>query len=83
MPWHWHPAIELFYIENGELKYHTPSRTITFSAGSAGMVNSNVLHMTELQTHKEKSIQLLHIFDPKLLAGSRRSVIDLIRSAFL
>ena len=50
VPWHWHNAIELFYIESGKLKYHTPRKTVTFSAGSAGMVNSNVLHMTEIHT---------------------------------
>lgn len=47
-----------------------------FPAGSAGMVNSNVLHMTEIQTHSEKNVQLLHIFEPKLLAGNHRSVIE-------
>ena len=48
VPWHWHNAIELFYIESGELKYYTPTRTMHFSAGAAGMVNSNVLHRTEI-----------------------------------
>lgn len=61
--------MELFYMESGQLKYHTPNETMVFSAGWAGMVNSNVLHITEIQTHKEKNIQLLHIFEPKLLAG--------------
>ena len=23
VPWHWHNAIELFYMESGQLKYHT------------------------------------------------------------
>lgn len=54
VPWHWHNAIELFYMESGQLKYHTPNETMVFSAGWAGMVNSNVLHMTEIQTHMEK-----------------------------
>ena len=76
VPWHWHHAIELFYIESGELKYYTPNGTIIFPAGSAGMVNSNVLHMTEVQGYNEKNVQLLHIFDPKLLAGSHGSVIE-------
>lgn len=76
VPWHWHSAIELFYMESGCLKYRTPNGTAVFSAGSAGMVNSNVLHMTEIQTHKERNIQLLHIFDPKLLAGNHGSVIE-------
>lgn len=76
VPWHWHNAIELFYMESGQLKYHTPNETMVFSAGWAGMMNSNVLHMTEIQTHKEKNIQLLHIFEPKLLAGDHGSRIE-------
>ena len=27
-PWHWHKAVELFYIENGTLEYHTPEGKI-------------------------------------------------------
>ena len=26
VPWHWHNAVELFYIESGELKYYTPNK---------------------------------------------------------
>ena len=25
VPWHWHPAIELFYMQTGTLEYTTPS----------------------------------------------------------
>ena len=59
VPWHWHNAIELFYVESGELKYHTPNETLVFPSGSAGMVNANVLHMTQIQTRREKNVQLL------------------------
>ena len=70
VPWHWHRAIELFYIESGEIQYCTPHKTAVFPAGTAGMVNSNVLHMTKIRSHREKNIQLLHIFDVSLLAGA-------------
>lgn len=76
VPWHWHNAIELFYVESGELKYHTPNETLVFPSGSASMVNANVLHMTQIQTRREKNVQLLHIFDPRLLAGNHGSLID-------
>lgn len=39
--------------------------------------------MSEIQTRSEKNIQLLHIFDPRLLSGSHAAIIDLIRNAFL
>ena len=76
IPWHWHNAVELFYMESGELKYNTPHKNLTFPAGSAGMVNANVLHRTEFQRRPEACVQLLHIFDPQLLAGNRGSLMD-------
>ena len=47
-----------------------------FPAGSGGIVNSNVLHMTKAISQKEKNIQLLHIFDVSLLAGEQGSRIE-------
>lgn len=34
VPWHWHKAIELFYMESGELEYYTPKGKMVFPAGS-------------------------------------------------
>lgn len=75
VPWHWHKAVELFYMESGEIRYHTPNGTAIFPADSGGMVNSNVLHMTEMLSRTEKNIQYLHIFDPALIAGAYGSLI--------
>lgn len=73
VPWHWHKAVELFYIESGTLTYHTPGGVTEFPAGSGGMVNSNVLHMTKFQKEGRENLQLLHIFDPVLIAGNYSS----------
>lgn len=75
-PWHWHKPVELFYIESGALEYETPNEKISFSAGSGGMVNSNVLHKTRALTSEQRNIQLLHIFDPSLLSGRQGSLIE-------
>lgn len=75
VPWHWHKAVELFFMESGELEYHTPGGIWVFPAGSGGMVNANVLHMTKFRTDREANIQLLHIFEPELIAGSHGSAI--------
>ncbi len=76
VPWHWHKAVELFYMESGSLEYYTPKGKRLFPAGSGGMVNSNILHMTRPIAQTEKNIQLLHIFDASLLAGEdRKSVV--------
>lgn len=69
IPWHWHRAVELFYIESGCLEYTTPHGTFTFPAGSGGFVNSNTLHATFIRSFGSPSRQLLHIFEPALLFG--------------
>lgn len=76
VPWHWHKAAELFYMESGSLEYHTPGGRLTFPAGSGGLVNSNVLHMTKAMSQTEENIQILHIFDASLLAGEPGSRIE-------
>jgi len=73
VPWHWHRTVELFYMKSGTLEYTTPKGKWTFPAGSGGMVNSNVLHSTSFRTAKDSNIQLLHLFDPSLLAGGHGS----------
>lgn len=76
-PWHWHKAVELFYIESGTLKYETPAARQVFTAGSGGFVNSNVLHSTYTDpgAHSQ-NCQLLHLFDPVLIAGDQGSRIE-------
>ena len=55
VPWHWHKAVELFYMESGALEYHTPKGKLVFPAGSGGFVNSNVLHRTRALSHTEQN----------------------------
>lgn len=76
VPWHWHRAVELFYMESGELEYHTPGGIILFPAGSGGMVNTNVLHMTKTTRKTAQNIQFLHIFDTSLIGGEQGSRIE-------
>lgn len=75
-PWHWHKPVELFYVESGSLEYNTPGEKVLFPAGSGGLVNSNVLHMTRTFPQTEGNIQLIHIFDVSLIAGEPGSRIE-------
>lgn len=75
-PWHWHKAVEIFYMESGALEYETPTGKVLFPAGSGGFVNANVLHMTRVISQREETVQLLHIFDASLLAGEQGSRIE-------
>lgn len=76
VPWHWHRAVELFYMESGSIEYSTPGGKVLFPAGSGGLVNSNVLHMTRAVSKAEHNRSFLHIFDPSLLAGEPGSRIE-------
>ena len=73
VPWHWHPTVELFYMERGCLEYTTPGGTWVFPQGSGGFVNANVLHSTSFRDKSSENIQLLHLYDPVLLAGEHGS----------
>ena len=66
--WHWHGAVELFYMESGALTYYTPQGRVFFPEGSGGLINSDVLHRTTPQSREQKTMQLLHLFDASLLA---------------
>lgn len=74
--WHWHKAVELFYIENGALEYITSNGKFVIHEGSGGFVNTGVLHMTKPQTGSTNTVQLLHIFDTSFLAGYAGSLIE-------
>ena len=47
-----------------------------FPEGSGGMVNSNILHTTKTEAPVGACTQLLHIFEPSLLAGEPGSRIS-------
>lgn len=71
VPWHWHGEVEVFYVESGEVLYNTPQGEISFPKGSAGLVNSNILHSTKANGKNEETLQKIHIFDPSLISGSQ------------
>lgn len=75
-PWHWHKAIELFYIESGAIEYNTPSGKVILTKGCGGMINSGILHMTELNEEVSQCVQLIHFFDTTLITGHIGSRID-------
>lgn len=76
VPWHWHKAVELFYMERGTIEYFTPTDRKIIPTGYGGMLNANVLHMTKLPENEERNTQLLHIFNPDFLSGAPGSLIE-------
>lgn len=73
IPWHWHRAVELFYMESGCLEYVTPNGKWVFPAGSGGFVNSNVLHTSRVAQKEKGNLQFIHLFEPKLVFGEQGS----------
>lgn len=73
--WHWHKAVEFFYMESGTLEYETPQGKRIFPAGSGGIINSGVLHKTCPLSDGTPTKQLLHIANPEFLFGDTQSCI--------
>lgn len=76
VPWHWHRAVELFYMESGSLEYNTPGGKLCFPAGSGGLVNSNILHSTKALSGTEQTVMFVHLFDTSLIAGEQGNRIE-------
>ncbi len=72
LPWHWHGAAELFFIEEGELEYCLPRGTMRFPRGSGGLLLPGVLHKTTW-AGPGPVVQLLHLFDPAFLFGGHET----------
>ena len=69
-PWHWHKAIEIFYIDRGQLIHATPFGEITFPAGSGAIINANILHSAKGISSENGHRSIHHLFDPSLIAGA-------------
>lgn len=67
IPWHFHEAIEIFYMEKGAMIYESPHRRIVFEQGDCGFMNSGVLHIAK-PLNQSESVFLLHSFLPTLIA---------------
>ena len=73
VPWHWHNEVELFYVESGEVIYYTTEGIIAFPKGTAGFINTNVLHKTRANGKGEPTNQRIHIFNNVLIGGRQGS----------
>lgn len=74
--WHWHPAFEIDYVEEGEFEFKTTEQTITLKKGEAVFINSNVMHDIR-PTGKAKDCKLYaHIFDMHFLSGMYNSIFE-------
>lgn len=47
IPAHWHPAIEIIYLQEGQLTVTVDAHTRELSAGQCILINANILHATK------------------------------------
>lgn len=72
--WHWHPEIELTYIEKGEMLYRVNQNTFHLKEGQALFGNANALHAGYM--YQDQDCHYIPItFDPKLVYGFPESAL--------
>lgn len=72
--WHWHFALEIDYVEEGELEYKTPEDSIVLHKGEVVFFNSDVLHTVTAKSRNSKLYA--HLFDRNLIAGMFGSIYE-------
>ncbi|MDY5986417.1 helix-turn-helix domain-containing protein [Sporofaciens sp. SGI.106] len=74
IPWHWHPALEIDYVVEGEVEIRTYDSMITLKKGQAVFINSESLHT--LQAKKGECKIFAHIFDTTFISGFPGSLLE-------
>ncbi len=75
IPWHWHNAFEITYVDEGALVYRTPEQTVSVHKGEALFTNSGVLHTCTTEI-AERCNYFTHLFDMSFLSGMYGSVFE-------
>ena len=74
IPWHWHNAFEINYIEAGAMVCRTPDQTVTVRKGEALFINAGVLHTCT--SAEPDCAYYTHLFDMHFLSGMYNSVFE-------
>lgn len=73
IPWHWHEALEICYVQCGSVKVSTAGQSQTFQKGEGFFLNSNVLMA---MTDGADCVLDSHLFHPVFLGGHFKSVFE-------
>lgn len=73
IPWHWHEALEICYVQSGSVKVATAGQIQTFCKGEGFFINSNVL---TAMTEADGCVIDSHLFHPVFLGGHFKSVFE-------
>lgn len=70
--WHWHSALEIDYVEEGEIEYRMPDSSVVLHKGEAIFINSDVLHTVSAKGRGSRLYA--HLFDKYLIGGMFGSI---------
>ena len=74
IPWHWHNAFEINYLEAGAMICRTPDQTVTVKKGEALFINTGVLHTCTAA--EPDCAYYTHLFDMHFLSGMYNSIFE-------
>lgn len=69
---HWHPEMEIVYVESGKIIYSINDKNIELSAGQALLVASNQLHAADYSTD---AVYYALVFNPSIIYQTTSSVL--------
>lgn len=72
--WHWHSALEIDYVEEGEIEYKVPEGSVVLRRGEAVFINSDILHTVSAKSRGGRIYA--HLFDKYLIGGMFGSVYE-------
>ncbi len=75
MPWHWHDAFEIDYIQQGSVEFRTTEERIPLEQGDLVFINSGVLHAYQ-SLNREVCINYAQVFDVQYLSGMYNSILE-------
>ena len=71
---HWHPEIEITYVQSGSMCYKVNNQTYHLREGDIIFNNSNALHSGAMENHMDCAYIPI-TFDPRLIYGFFQSTI--------
>ncbi len=75
IPWHWHDAFEVDYVEKGTMEVRTPEERVTLEQGDVIFINSGMLHAYQSLDSRE-CISCAQIFDMQFISGAYNSYLE-------
>ncbi|MGN0292646.1 MAG: helix-turn-helix domain-containing protein [Lachnospiraceae bacterium] len=76
IPWHWHPALEIDYIADGEIELETADSINYVKKGELIFVNSGVMHEIRAKDRMHHCRIYAHIFNMEFLSGICNSLFE-------